>query len=456
MTNDLGGDGERIARQWCEAKGGGWSVCDRLGEGGTAPVFEIASPDGLRALKVYDAKFSAGEKGEIEAKRIEQQLSLQGHNCSSLVQIYEGGEFEDRLFLLMGRAPGEELEKRLNDVPRNKIRRIVGQVCTAALFLKSKDLCHRDIKAANIFISDDFSQATLLDISVIRNVYDPIGVGTDHAGQLPVVATARYSPPEYLFRLLNPSPELWHALTVYQLGALLHDLIMKEPLFQSEYLKSAENRYRFAWIVATDIPRVQADDVDQDLVFTACRALDKNWERRSTLRLEDFLADSNIQQVHALQLLGLTNEPDILERSEDVGLRLKRVREVARSLEDEISDRLRRKGATTQHILSHGDDDYSKLLSFRWNAPLVAVNATSESIELQLTLSLRPRLGRNWFNASAKLQGMIDGEAREAVLHLPDVEDSLEAESLLANQVDSALPVLAVEFSRPQTGKQEG
>ncbi len=73
--------------------------------------------------------------------------------------------------------------------------------------------------------------------------------------------------PGYLFRLLEPGPELWHALNVYQLGALLHDLIMREPLFQSEYLKSTENRYRFAWIVAMVDPNVNADDTDRDLVF---------------------------------------------------------------------------------------------------------------------------------------------------------------------------------------------
>ena len=153
----------------------------------------------------------------------------------------------------------------------------------AAIFLRENGLCHRDIKAANIFVSDDFGHSTLLDISVVRNVTDPIGIGTDHEGQLPVVATARYSPPEYLFRLREPGNDLWHALNVYQLGALLHDLIVREPLFEAEYLKSAENRYRFAWVVAMVDPVVQADDVDRDLILTACRALDKigNGELRS-------------------------------------------------------------------------------------------------------------------------------------------------------------------------------
>lgn len=78
----------------CAAKGNGWSVSASLGEGGTAPVFEVMSPDGPKALKLYDAKFSLGEQGEIEKKRIDQQLDLKGHDCPFLVQIYEGGRFE--------------------------------------------------------------------------------------------------------------------------------------------------------------------------------------------------------------------------------------------------------------------------------------------------------------------------------------------------------------------------
>jgi hypothetical protein len=54
-------------------------------------VFEVGSPDGARALKIYDPRFSTGEKGAIELKRIEQQLALRGHDCPYLVQVYEGG-----------------------------------------------------------------------------------------------------------------------------------------------------------------------------------------------------------------------------------------------------------------------------------------------------------------------------------------------------------------------------
>lgn len=446
---DIDAESLHVAHRWCQLRGAGWSLRDKIGRGGTAPVFELTSPDGPRALKVYDKAFSAGEKGNIEIKRIEQQIALRGHDCASLVQVYDGGPFEGRLFLLMSRAPGRELEKRLQDVPRDKIRYIIDQVARAVLFLRSKELCHRDIKAANVFISDDFGQATLLDLSVTRNIYDPVGLGTDHDGQLPIVATARYSPPEYLFRLLESGVELWHALDVYQLGGLLHDLIVKEPLFQLEYLRSSENRYRFAWIVATVDPKIQADDVDQDLVFIARRALDKDWRRRSALRLEDFLADSKAQRDRSLEALGLTaGLPQAYRtRNDNIAARLQRVTGIARSLQPAVLERLRNGGVTAQHFIEPGADDNSKVLRFCWSAPTPGNDASSSSVEFRLNLSLKVQSDGTFFESSAGLAVVVDSRRREVAMDLPRVEDGL-ADSLLVSQAVSALGALAVDLGR--------
>jgi serine/threonine protein kinase len=450
---DIDSESFATARHWCESKGPSWSVSHQLGPGGTARVFEITSPQGARALKIYDADFSAGKKGEIEQNRIVQQLALKGHDCPFLVQIYEGGKFGDRLYLLMSRAEGTELEKCLGNVPRDRIRQIVGQIANAALFLKSRDLCHRDIKAANIFISNDFNHATLLDISVIRNIYDPVGAGSDRDGQLPVLATARYSPPEYLFRLLEPGPKLWHALNVYQLGALLHDLIMREPLFQIEYLKSAENRYRFAWTIATAIPTVQGDDVDQDLVFTARRALDKDWEQRSTLSLEDFLADSKVQQVHALQLLGLTNAQSSLIQDDSLGDKLQRIRQVSANLEEAVLMYLRKNGVTAIHEVRPGATDTSRVLVFRW-AQSTGQPEMSGTIQFELVLSLTHRPGGDRFGVTAKLSVPISEAGRRSSMELPELDDEPTVEIALAREAESAFRQLAMDISRASVSAQ--
>lgn len=353
-----------IARAWCAAQGSGWSVTDQAGRGGTAPVYGVSSPEGAKALKIYDAVFSQGEKGAIEDLRIEQQKQLGRHGFSGMVEVHDGGRFQDRIFLLMNRAPGQELEKRLADVPRDKIRTILDQVAQAAIFLRGRDIAHRDIKSANVFVTDDFATATVLDLSVMREITDPVGIGTDQGDRLPIVATARYSPPEYLFRLLEPGAEAWHALDVYQLGGLLHDLIMREPLFEKEYQAAKDNRYRFAWTVATIAPLVEADDVDRDLLVLARRALDKDWRRRSELKLEDFLNSAVVRQRRSLAMLGVgaaaappmpTAEPRI------------RLGHLAEHVRDDITSQLRAQNVLPTHDVEWPDDETCEV-RFGWTS----------------------------------------------------------------------------------------
>jgi serine/threonine protein kinase len=319
--------------------------------------------------------------------------------------------------------------------------------------LRSQKLCHRDIKSANIFISGDFERATLLDISVTRDIYDPVGIGTDHEGQLPIVATARYSPPEYLFRLLNPGPKLWHALDIYQLGALLHDLIVRQPLFQAEYTRSKQNRYRFAWVVATVDPKIQADDVDRDLVFLARRALDKNWERRSKLRIEDFLADTSTQGAHSLRLLGLGSPSGPVGKAEVSGaaVRRRRLIEAARRLEEAMLEHLRQNGVTAVHTLEPGDtDDSRQQLTFRWSAPdaTLASEIDESCVELGLLVNVRESPIGLSFGGMVSISAVIGGVRRDSQLEMPRVDDGSGFDIRLAENSIAALERLAVELAR--------
>jgi serine/threonine protein kinase len=139
---------EAIAQRWASAQGPDWRVAAVLGTGATASVFRVESAIGSMAFKLYGQKFSAGETGAIEQKRIDQQKALAGHTCPWLIQVRDGGSFEGRLFVLMEQAPGQELERRLDGVPRDKMRTIVDQVARAVVFLRQHGLCHRDIKSA--------------------------------------------------------------------------------------------------------------------------------------------------------------------------------------------------------------------------------------------------------------------------------------------------------------------
>lgn len=216
-----------------------------LAAGGSAAVFKVETPLGPRAYKVFDPKFINEDENSKERYRLSLQERLIGHNCETLVQTYNITLAESTAFVEMEFIEWPQLKKVISNVPDDVIQSLILQLIEAVKYLESVNIVHRDIKPENIHISPDFKKLKLLDLGVVRE-FDP-GPDveeTDHGSLRLFLATAQYSAPEYLFRLDAPSEDLWRALNLYQVGAVLYDLIMKEAIFQAEI--NTGNR----WLVA--------------------------------------------------------------------------------------------------------------------------------------------------------------------------------------------------------------
>lgn len=401
------------AERLCKERG--WTLGAALGAGATAPVFEIKTADGVRALKIYASRFLKGKPGEVARARFQLVLDqLQNHDCSQLVKVFEGGEFEGTLFMVMQRAPGKMLTDVLKLVPRDRIRELVRQIAVAAKYLEDKNLCHRDIKSDNIVVSDDFQHAVLLDLGVVRWLDDDAGAGTDDGGQLPFVATARYSSPEYMFRLMPPGPELWRALTFYQLGGVLHDLIVREPLFEDVVRRAKDNRYLVAHAVATIDPKIEiSSDVPLDLTLLAQRALQKDpVQRLASVNWDDFLSEDRRRRNEFL--LGIRRPIVSQSTHQDTS-----VADLARELERGLDEKL-----SGEHVhCRHGHELISKnhaQLSFRW-MPDIAVAIERPEIIVKFDLSVCGKAIT--LAAQAELRGaasVLKKAAERGVLTLSD------------------------------------
>lgn len=386
-----------LAEQLCKTKG--WEVKDFLGAGATAATFEVSTPTGLRALKLYAPHILKGKRGQLVRKRFALVVEyLRDHGCPHLVAVYEGGEFKKTLYMLMQRAPGKCLAKVLKSVPPGNIREIVRQIATAAKFLEEKGVCHRDIKSDNIVISDDFIEAVLLDLGVIRWL-DEEGAGTDQEGQLPFIATAQYGSPEYMFRLIEPGPDLWRGLTIYQLGGLLHDLIMKERLFEAIVQRSAENRYLIAHAVAARIPSIVHDgSIPLDLVLLAQRALEKDTARRlASVDWADFLGTDKSRQNEVILGLRSGQTPT---RTPTVSV----IPDWTRGLEDGLDKKLMESSIHCKHSITILSQNHS-VLEFTWTPP---VNILPAQSSITVRLELFEENSRIIITGSSELQ--IDGE----------------------------------------------
>jgi serine/threonine protein kinase len=263
---------------------GGWHVGKYINHGKSAIVLHASKGVQNAAIKVLDPEVVERYGRDQQIKRIERERSLIGKSHPNLISVYDGGEQDDLLFVVMEYFKGKNLAEVLTCIPSSEIRPIISQIASAAKFLEESSFAHRDIKPENIGIATDMKSAKLFDFGVIRP-FDLSNV-TDEGDQQYFVGTLQYSPPELLFREMDEqSIEAWRAITFYQLGAVLHDLLMQKPLFE----KFINPFSRLVRAVEREIPLINNPKADSDLRLLAQNCLAKSPNMRlDTVKWENF------------------------------------------------------------------------------------------------------------------------------------------------------------------------
>jgi eukaryotic-like serine/threonine-protein kinase len=284
---------------------GGYEAPKFLSAGGSAAVFRVEGVSGVRAFKAFVPDFLSGAGGAAERRRLDVQRRLIGHACPTLVQTFRIDEAEGTAFTEMEFVPWPQLTGKLATLPDGAIVPLILQLVEAVKFLETLNIVHRDIKPENIHVSEDFANLKLLDLGVAREFELPDSEDaaiTDHGNSRPFLATAQYSSPEYLFRLDEPTKRLWSGLNFYQLGAVLHDLIAKRPLF--DYEMKLGNRWLVARAVLTKTPAFVDPNPNRlpQLKALSARCLVKDLNTRLQLvGWDDFILEGSQDPLTALK-----------------------------------------------------------------------------------------------------------------------------------------------------------
>lgn len=255
------------------AKGsiGDWKIEDFYGNGKSAVVMKASLGDQTAAVKVFHPELIERYGKDVQLERILREKSLIGAEHPNLVRIYDGGEcpVTGYLFVVMEALPYDSLHQQVASIPLATVPQIIAQVASAARFLEDRNLAHRDIKPENIAITPDFSRAILLDLGVLR----PIGASelTD-VDQRPFIGTLRYSSPEFLMREEQDTLEGWRAISFYQLGAVLHDMLMRVPLFHN----FTEPFTKLVEAVKSETPQVHSEDTRSAALASRCLVKNPN------------------------------------------------------------------------------------------------------------------------------------------------------------------------------------
>ncbi|WP_409019282.1 serine/threonine protein kinase [Brevundimonas vesicularis] len=257
----------------------GWQIKRLIDHGKSAAVFFAERDGAAAAVKIFDADLIERYGDEAQIGRIQRELALIGKTHPNVVSIFGGGcdKSQSLYYVIMEFVEGDNLRKCLKKLDRSHIPNVMAQLAAAAIHLEELGLVHRDIKPENISVSPDLERIVLLDLGVIR----PVGLSdlTDPDGIRAFIGTLQYSSPEFLLRGEETTVEGYRALTFYQMGAVLHDLIMGEPIFDD----FKEPYAVMVNAVQHERPLIEGDGIDSHWINLANRCLLKRPELRLKL-----------------------------------------------------------------------------------------------------------------------------------------------------------------------------
>jgi hypothetical protein len=195
------------------------------------------------------------------------------------VKILGGGSIKidtvEYYYLIMEFIEGNNLKKYIieNDITMEFIKDVINTLITVTenLLNNTPQFVHRDIKPENIMISKN-GNIFLMDLGVIKI----IGVSSiTDVDEKQFLGTLRYAPPEFLTREEKDDINGWRAVNIYQIGAVLHDLIMKKELFSNE-----EPYAKLVIAIKEDMPKIINSSFHPDLIQLARNMLQKDWKKR--------------------------------------------------------------------------------------------------------------------------------------------------------------------------------
>lgn len=212
----------------------GFELLDELGRGGMSVVYRARQhqPGREVALKVLrPAARLLG--GDARLRREAEALARLSH--PGIAQVYEVGMLaapDDRAFVAMELVDGQPITRWASaGQPLRERVGLLAQVCEAVGHAHVRGVVHRDLKAANVLVTND-GASKVLDFGIARLLEDEAG-GSTLTGEGQLMGTLGTMAPE---QIAGPSHAVDQRADVYALGAMAYEALGGHPPFKLEGL----------------------------------------------------------------------------------------------------------------------------------------------------------------------------------------------------------------------------
>ena len=307
-----------------------YTIIEYINCGKSAKVFKgIDKNNNTVAIKIFNNDLIEKYGSKIQLNRINKEISLKGHKIENLIQIIDGGIYDingvEFHYIIMEFIEGKNLKDYIKSESYavNFIKKVLKILFEVSEFLLEKGIVHRDIKPENIMIDNNLN-IIIMDLGVIKFI-NMESNDTD-SDVLQFIGTLRYAPPEFLMRIEENSIEACRAINLYQIGGVLHDLIMKIELFY-EYSNPFANLVE---AVNHIFPKIGNKNIPNSIVRLTEDLLIKDWKSR--LKLCD---NNRIHKIYEMEK-EIGNEIDEIYQNIDYQ-RIKEKNNIITNLTEEIN-----------------------------------------------------------------------------------------------------------------------
>ncbi len=256
---------------------GRYVIESEIGAGGAGQVYRALDTQIQRRVAIKVLRTS-GSSEEDRQRFLRELRTLGAINHDNVVQLYDFGEHEDGLYLVLEFLTGEDLRAAIDGGRCGDVAAKIEtgrQIAAGLVHIHSAGIIHRDLKPANIFLLPS-GRVKLMDFGIAR----ADNTGLTLTGQ--IAGTPAYMAPEQLEgdpRLLTPKVD------VHAFGVTLYELFTGERAFNGASLVKVLDQVRHEPVRQE---RMRAVGVPETLARFLAACADKDPARRPSGLAEEY------------------------------------------------------------------------------------------------------------------------------------------------------------------------
>jgi serine/threonine-protein kinase len=235
VVYQMGSDIHRARRM------GSYQLVEKLGEGGMGEVWKaehrmLARPAAIKLIREDGGGTGTGRTPDSNLWRFEREVQATSQLRSPhTVEVYDYGLTVDRTFYyvmeLLDGVSLEDLVKQQGPIPAARAVHVLLQACRSLAEAHARDLVHRDVKPANIFLCRhglEYDFVKVLDFGLVKHS------GATSTGEVKLTEVGAFAgTPAYVSPEAAMGDEVDGRTDIYSLGCVAFWLLTGRTVFEA-------------------------------------------------------------------------------------------------------------------------------------------------------------------------------------------------------------------------------